>query len=110
GVSVDRRLFTENRGSNQIVDGGNVLDLLCEGTNALEFAVGWSKTILLFGHCFRRGNKLAFHNFDPAVEHLADSFLFLFCLRLRWRLRQAQTAQDYHRSQNRSDRSHLASK
>src|SRR5690349_16637050 len=71
-----RRLLAEDCGSQYVVRSSQMLDLLREGSNALEFTSAGRKAILLFGHGIRRWNHLLFRLGDPHIEFLADASTF----------------------------------
>jgi hypothetical protein len=85
-----------------------MLNLFRECTNAFKLAVGWGEAVLIVGHGFGGGDKIAFHSFGRAVEYLADGFPFVF--RWRLRLRQSNAAQGQCCQQGCKDRFHVASK
>ncbi len=53
-VAIRRDRETQHRLERSVVVDGDVLDLLREGADTLELAVGRRKRVLVLGHRFRR--------------------------------------------------------
>ena len=61
-----------NGGSKHVVDGSNMLDLLCEGAYAFEFALRRSEVKLLVGHRFGSRDEFLLHSAERAIKHRSE--------------------------------------
>ena len=60
-------------GPEFVIDGGHVLDLFGEGTDAFERSVGRSKIEFVFGHGFGCGNEFFLRVADRVIQNHGDS-------------------------------------